>query len=64
MNSSNIDVIIIGGGMVGLSVAHQLLERKITSSVAILDKELTLGLHSSGRNSESFMLDFIINLVV
>ena len=51
MNSSNIDVIIIGGGMVGLSVAHQLLERKITSSVAILDKELTLGLHSSGRNS-------------
>ena len=37
--------------MVGLSIAHQLLERRITSSITILDKEPELGLHSSGRNS-------------
>tara|TARA_B100002051_G_C16725157_1_gene634862 strand:+ start:825 stop:2054 length:1230 start_codon:yes stop_codon:yes gene_type:complete len=45
------DVLILGGGMVGLSVAHQLLERGITNSITILDKEPELGLHSSGRNS-------------
>ena len=39
--------------MVGLSIAHQLLERGITSSISILDKEPELGLHSSGRNSRS-----------
>ena len=37
--------------MVGLSIAHQLIERGITRSVTILDKEPELGLHSSGRNS-------------
>ena len=37
--------------MVGLSIAHQLLERGFTSSITILDKEPELGLHSSGRNS-------------
>ena len=45
------DALIVGGGMVGLCLAHQLLERGITSSIAILDKEPELGLHSSGRNS-------------
>ena len=44
-------VIIIGGGMVGLSIAYQLIERKITSNIKIIEKERTIGLHSSGRNS-------------
>jgi len=51
MNSNKIDVLILGGGMVGLSIAHQLLERNITQSICVLDKEPALGLHSSGRNS-------------
>ena len=51
MSAESCDVLILGGGMVGLSIAHQLLERSITSSVTILDKETELGLHSSGRNS-------------
>ena len=51
MNEQSCDVLILGGGMVGLSIAHQLLERSITSSITILDKEPQLGLHSSGRNS-------------
>ena len=37
--------------MVGLSIAHQLLERDITHKITILDKEPQLGGHSSGRNS-------------
>jgi len=45
------DVIILGGGMVGLSIAHQLLERGITKSISIIDKEPELGKHGSGRNS-------------
>ena len=37
--------------MVGLCLAHQLLEREITSKIVIFDKEKNLGIHSSGRNS-------------
>ncbi len=37
--------------MVGLSIAHQLLEQDVTHSIYLLDKEPALGLHSSGRNS-------------
>ena len=51
MSAHYCDILILGGGMVGLSIAHQLLERGITSSITILDKEPQLGLHSSGRNS-------------
>ena len=45
------DVVIVGGGMVGLSIAHQLLERGKTNKICILEKEEKLGKHSSGRNS-------------
>ena len=51
MNNFSCDILILGGGMVGLSIAHQLLERGISSNITILDKELKLGQHSSGRNS-------------
>ena len=42
---------IVGGGMVGLSLANQLLEKKISKNIVIIDKENKLGLHSSGLNS-------------
>ena len=45
------EVLIVGGGMVGLCIAHQLLERKIAREIIIIDKEKELGKHSSGRNS-------------
>ncbi len=51
MKNHNCDVLIVGGGMVGLSIAHQLIERGITKSIVLLDKENALGKHSSGRNS-------------
>ena len=51
MSPYHCDVLIVGGGMVGLCLAHQLLERGITSKIIVLDKEHHLGLHSSGRNS-------------
>ena len=45
------DFLIIGGGMVGLSVAYQLLKREAGAKILIVEKEKELGLHSSGRNS-------------
>ena len=47
----NKEIIILGGGMVGLSVAHQLIERKLSKNITIIDKENSLGMHTSGRNS-------------
>jgi L-2-hydroxyglutarate oxidase LhgO len=37
--------------MVGLCIAHQLLERGLARAITVLDKEADLGRHSSGRNS-------------
>lgn len=51
MTPGSTDVLIIGGGMVGLAIAHQLLERSPGRCIVVIDKEPTLGRHSSGRNS-------------
>ena len=45
------DIVIIGGGIVGLSLAYQIVNRKITSNITVIDKEKNLGMHTSGRNS-------------
>tara|TARA_Y100000589_G_scaffold133659_2_gene127685 strand:+ start:15358 stop:16587 length:1230 start_codon:yes stop_codon:yes gene_type:complete len=45
------DILILGGGMVGLSLAHQIKKKDKNLSIKIIDKEEKLGLHNSGRNS-------------
>jgi len=35
----NKEIIILGGGMVGLSVAHQLIERKLSKNTVRIHKE-------------------------
>jgi L-2-hydroxyglutarate oxidase LhgO len=45
------DICIIGSGMVGLSIAHQILERFGHLSITIVEKESDVGKHGSGRNS-------------
>jgi L-2-hydroxyglutarate oxidase len=45
------DFLIIGGGVVGLSIARELKQRYPDQGVTILEKESSLGMHSSGRNS-------------
>ena len=45
------DVIIIGGGIVGLSTGYELLKRNPSLKVIILEKEPEIGLHQSGHNS-------------
>jgi len=51
MTLQHTDVLIVGGGVVGLCIAYQLLERGMTRSITLLDKESEVGRHSSGRNS-------------
>jgi len=45
------DCLVIGGGIIGISVARELRRRYPDLSVALLEKEPACGLHASGRNS-------------
>jgi (S)-2-hydroxyglutarate dehydrogenase len=45
------DIAIIGGGIVGLATARELLRRRPGTRLAILEKEVTLGQHQTGHNS-------------
>ena len=45
------DVLILGAGVIGLSIGIALLEAKPSLKVVIAEKEKTLAVHASGRNS-------------
>ena len=45
------DAIIVGGGIVGLATAHQLLEAQPRQKVLLLEKEGKLAAHQTGNNS-------------
>ncbi|MBL8811616.1 MAG: L-2-hydroxyglutarate oxidase [Planctomycetaceae bacterium] len=45
------DVIIIGGGIVGLATAWQLQQRAPSLKLAVVEKEGSLAFHQTGRNS-------------
>ncbi len=45
------DVAVVGGGIVGLAVARELLSRHPDLDVAVLEKETDVGLHQTGHNS-------------
>lgn len=51
MNVRTSDYLIIGAGIIGVSVARELRMRRPGSSVTVLEKEPELGRHASGRNS-------------
>lgn len=45
------DFLVVGGGVVGLSIARELKRRFSDTKVALVEKEPECGLHASGRNS-------------
>ena len=50
-NTESCDVLIIGSGIVGLSIGIALLQANPQIKVTVVDKEKVAGLHASGRNS-------------
>jgi L-2-hydroxyglutarate oxidase len=48
---SDYDVIVIGGGIVGLATAYQLLRQRPALRLCLLEKERELGAHQTGHNS-------------
>jgi (S)-2-hydroxyglutarate dehydrogenase len=45
------DFVIVGAGILGLSIAREIKHRNPAASITILEKEGQLGVHASGRNS-------------
>lgn len=45
------DILIAGGGIVGLSIARELISRHPDLSITMLEKEKSFACHASGRNS-------------
>lgn len=50
-HSTEADVIIIGGGIIGLATAYRILERHPGLRVVALEREAEVGQHQSSRNS-------------
>ena len=46
-----LDVIIVGGGIVGLATAHRLLESNPALKIALFEKEKMVSMHQTGNNS-------------
>ncbi|SCY21320.1 L-2-hydroxyglutarate oxidase LhgO [Nitrosospira sp. Nl5] len=51
MTERSYDYLIVGAGIVGLTVAHELKTRFPSARIGVLDKEASAGMHASGRNS-------------
>lgn len=51
MPENSFEIIVVGGGIVGLATAKALLEKFDGCSLAVLEKEPALALHQTGRNS-------------
>jgi L-2-hydroxyglutarate oxidase len=45
------DYVVLGGGIIGVSIARSLSEKCPGRKIALLEKEKSVGLHASGRNS-------------
>jgi len=51
MREINTDFLIVGAGIVGLAIAKAIAEKFPSKNIIIIDKETSVGMHSSGRNS-------------
>ncbi|MCU0506254.1 MAG: L-2-hydroxyglutarate oxidase [Chloroflexi bacterium] len=49
--SGRVDLVVVGGGIVGLATAYRLLETRPGLRLVLLEKEVRLAAHQTGRNS-------------
>lgn len=49
--TKQVDHLIIGGGIIGLTLAHELKKRSPTARIVVIEKEDHIAEHGSGRNS-------------
>ncbi len=49
--AAQIDVLVVGGGILGLATSHCLLSRRPGTSIVVLEKEPAIARHQTGRNS-------------
>eukprot|EP01060_Flectonema_neradi_P033976 TRINITY_DN5833_c1_g1_i1.p1 TRINITY_DN5833_c1_g1~~TRINITY_DN5833_c1_g1_i1.p1 ORF type:complete len:466 (+),score=109.55 TRINITY_DN5833_c1_g1_i1:79-1476(+) len=45
------DVVVVGGGIIGVATANEILKRYPSKKVAIVEKEAAVAMHQSGHNS-------------
>src|SRR5437588_5171463 len=45
------DVAVVGGGIIGLAVARELIRRRPRASLCVFEREPTVGCHQTGRSS-------------
>lgn len=55
------DFLIIGGGIIGLSIAREIIYRSPKSRIILIEKEKNIGSHASGRNSGVLHAGFYYN---
>ena len=49
--ANRVDLVVVGGGIVGLATAHRLLEARPGLRLVVVEKEGVLAAHQTGRNS-------------
>ena len=49
--TAKVDVLVVGSGIVGLAAAREILTRRPGVSLAVVDKESSVGRHQTGHNS-------------
>ncbi|MCK4493133.1 MAG: FAD-dependent oxidoreductase [Methylococcales bacterium] len=48
---AKIDYLIVGAGIIGMTIAHELIQRNKALKIVIIEKEADVAVHASGRNS-------------
>ncbi|MDQ7091473.1 MAG: FAD-dependent oxidoreductase [Methylococcales bacterium] len=49
--TAQIDYLIVGAGIIGMTIAHDLINRNKQLTIVIIEKESQVAVHASGRNS-------------
>ena len=64
MTAQRFDVMIIGGGILGLATGYKYLLSHPGKSLALLEREPGPAHHQTGRNSEYYIRAFTTHLVL